>query len=99
VSGLEVEENAFSALKAQFASQQLTWIVKTSNPITDAISHVPALVVSENTYCAVIPTTETAEILMSNEPWGISLDCFESVSTGIKDFSEWNDFFEALEIL
>ena len=99
VSGLEVEETAFSTLKAQFASQQLTWIVKTSNPIADAISHVPALVVAENTYCSVIPTTKTAEILMSNEPWGISIDCFESVSTGIKDFSEWNDFFEALEIL
>jgi hypothetical protein len=63
------------------------------------LSHSESLINQNNLISKIEPSAEIAESIVKTEPWGISIDCFESVSTGIKDFSDWNDFFEALEIL
>lgn len=86
VNGLEVSAHDHPAMKEAFSDQNLLWIV-------EAKMH------GENEFVKISPNAEAAEKIKETSPWGISLDCFESISTGVKDFSEWNDFFEALEIL
>ena len=76
----------------------LEWIVKLDHA-GDFYTHSETLKNQNKHFSLVNPLAETAAVVMKTEPWGISIDCFESVSTGIKDFSNWNDFFEALEIL
>ncbi len=98
VNGIETSEHRFAELKEAIAAPDLIWILNTDNT-GDWISHSKSLLNRINHFSQVEPSAEMAESVAKTEPWGISLDCFESVSTGIKDFSDWNDFFEALEIL
>lgn len=98
VNGIETSEQRFTELKAAIATPDFIWIVNAENA-GNWFSHSKSLINRTNHFSRVEPSAETAESLAKTEPWGISIDCFESVSTGIKDFSDWNDFFEALEIL
>jgi hypothetical protein len=98
VNGIEVSEKRFAALKDAIAATDLIWIVNTENT-GDWLSHGESLLNRNHYFSRVKPSAEMAESITKIEPWGISIDCFNSVSTGIKDFSDWNDFFEALEIL
>ncbi|MEY4002150.1 MAG: hypothetical protein RIT07_192 [Bacteroidota bacterium] len=86
VNGLEVSANDYPAIKEAFSEQNLLWIID-------------AKMNGDKEFINVSPNVEAAEKIKETDPWGISMDCFESVSTGIKDFSDWNDFFETLEIL
>jgi hypothetical protein len=86
VNGLEVSANDYPAIKEAFSEQNLLWIID-------------AKMNGDKEFIKVSPNVEAAEKIKETDPWGISMDCFESVSTGIKDFSDWNDFFETLEIL
>ena len=86
VNGLEVSANDYPAIKEAFSEQNLLLIID-------------AKMNGDKEFIKVSPNVEAAEKIKETDPWGISLDCFESVSTGIKDFSDWNDFFETLEIL
>lgn len=86
VNGLEVSANDYPAIKEAFSEQNLLWIID-------------AKMNGDKEFIKVSPNVEAAEKIKETDPWGISMDCFESVSTGIKDFSDWNVFFETLEIL
>jgi hypothetical protein len=86
VNGLEVSAHDHPAMKEAFSEQNLLWIID-------------AKMNGEDEFMKANPNAEAAEKIKETAPWGISMDSFESVSTGIKDFSDWNDFFEALEIL
>jgi hypothetical protein len=86
VNGLEVNANDYPSLKEAFSKYNLIWIID-------------AKMNGDNEFIKVSPNVEAAEKIKETEPWGISLDCYESVSTGIKEFGDWNDFFETLEIL
>ncbi|MFN4914211.1 MAG: hypothetical protein ACK5FT_02725 [Sphingomonadales bacterium] len=98
VNGIETSEHRFTELKEAIATPDLIWIVNTQNA-GEWLSHSEFLINQNNLISKIEPSAEIAESVVKTEPWGISIDCFESVSTGIKDFSDWNDFFEALEIL
>jgi hypothetical protein len=86
VNGLEVSANDYPAIKEAISEQNLLWIIDSK-------------INGDKELVKVSPNSKAAEKIKETDPWGISMDCFESVSTGIKDFSEWNDFFEVLEIL
>jgi hypothetical protein len=98
VNGIEISAQRFDELRAAIAGTDLIWIVNTDND-GDWLNHSNYLKNQNNLFSRVEPSTQTAESITKTEPWGISIDCFNAVSTGIKDFSVWNDFFEALEIL
>ena len=98
VNGIETSEQRFTELKAAIAAPDFIWIVN-ADSAGEWFSHSKSLINRINHFSRVEPSADTAETIAKTEPWGISIDCFESVSTGIKDFSDWNDFFEALEIL
>lgn len=43
--------------------------------------------------------SDSAQLLKINPVDSISIDCQVEIETGRKDYSQWNDFFEELEIL
>ncbi|MBM3921019.1 MAG: hypothetical protein ACKO6I_00670 [Sphingomonadales bacterium] len=98
INGIELSEVAFSKLQLHLNNEQLIWIVNTEKS-GNYISHSVNLNSKESHICSIEPSLEMAKNLQGKDPWGISINCFHSASTGIKDFSVWNDFFEALEIL
>lgn len=98
VNGIETSEQRYEELKKAIATPDLTWIVKTDN-VGNWFAHSNSLKNQNSHFSRIEPSLEMAKDVAKTEPWGISIDCFNAVSTGIKDFSAWNDFFEALEIL
>jgi hypothetical protein len=51
-----------------------------------------------NDFKSVPTSPESAEEILQNGLNMFSINCFKETTTGIKDYSEWNDFFEKLEI-
>lgn len=98
VSGIETTMVGFEKWKNTFDKPGFQWIINT-NTEGNYYTHSNALIYRDKHFCHIAPSLNQASSIKNVEPWGISIGCFESVSTGIKDFSQWNDFFEALELL
>ncbi len=49
-------------------------------------------------YLPVKTSPESAEEILEQSTIQFSVNCFKESETGKKDYSEWNDFFEKLEI-
>jgi len=98
INGIETSAARVEQLKSNFDAQGLVWVVNT-DPSGDFYTHSETLKNQNNHLSKIKPTAEITKSVKTTDPWGVSIDCFESVSTGIKDFSDWNDFFEDLEIL
>ena len=95
-TAIEAAGDNIENLKSRFGTSIQQWIaVDSASPDADFF-HTPRLTSDNNSICRVNPGETTPESLISAQPFAISLDCFESVSTGIKDFEVWNHFFEEL---
>ncbi len=49
-------------------------------------------------YTTVVTSPESADEIIESKQLPFSITCFKETETGKKDYSEWNDFFEKLEI-
>lgn len=49
-------------------------------------------------FTPVKTSPESANNIIENHQLQFSINCFNETETGKKDYSEWNDFFETLEI-
>lgn len=99
VDGIECSPSGYDSLKAAFGDRIREWIITGEAAQEGVISHVDNLSAADQTICRINPANITAGEIESAMPWAISLDCYPSASTGIKDFSAWNDLMEGLNIL
>lgn len=97
VNGIECFVHDLPAYKDLPETQGLQFIVKDAKTADDnVLSHldVNAQTADSNAIYRVSPTAENAEWVNQSAPYAISLDCFPSAGTGMKDFEQWNDFLE-----
>lgn len=99
VDGIECDPSGYDSLKAAFGDRIREWIVAGPGSEADVIGHTDGLTTADRTICRINPATTGAGEVESASPWAISLDCYPSESTGIKDYSAWSDLMEGLNIL
>lgn len=98
-AAIEAPASELELLKNRFGQHIKEWIAVGDGLNTKDLLHSNRLQSAERVICRIEPeSTQVAEV-EANQPFAISLDCFESVSTGIKDFDVWNQFFENLGLI
>ena len=68
------------------------WIIKENDDSRTLLNNNSTKLVT------IRPSVESARNMNISAIQGISIDCVREVETGRKDYSDWNDFFEELEI-
>lgn len=98
VNGIECFANDLTAFKNLPETQGLQFIVRDAATADDNVlahHHVNVQVAPEHhAIYNVSPSAENAAWVNQHAPYAISLDCFPSAGTGMKDFEQWNDFLE-----
>ncbi len=91
VDGIECSKDRVNELKDHFNDIQ-HWLISNDDKSLsilnqDSINLVP-----------IIPSLGSAKDIDTSQVKGINIDCIREIETGRKDYSDWNDFFEELEI-
>jgi len=91
IDGIECSIERLEELRNQFPDIQL-WIIKENDDSRTLLNNNSTKLVT------IRPSIESARNMNISAIQGISIDCVREVETGRKDYSDWNDFFEELEI-
>lgn len=95
VNGIECSPVRFQELKTAFPDVQ-EWIVSGEDSMGQ-ISHSAnwQLHAHINT---ITPSSEMAQLILKENPFGFSINCEKETEIGKKDLSIWHDFFEELDL-
>jgi hypothetical protein len=101
VEGLECSAELAFGLTERFDNEGMQWIINGTKNIGESgrffLHNVENNSDKQHIKRVLNPGTELPDIL--DEPANaISLNCFESPRGALKDYSAWNDFFDALEL-
>lgn len=98
VDGLEVSAEHAQSWMNHFSGSDLEWIVRGAATAENCWTHRTDNIHGSRVINCIKPEDSAFELIQSGHVEAISLDCFPSESTGIKDFSQWNDFFDRLDL-
>lgn len=91
IDGIECSIERIDELRTHFADIQ-HWFIIENNQYRKILNE------ESTTLIPVMPSLESAQNMDISNVKGINIDCVREVETGKKDYSDWNDFFEEIEI-
>ncbi len=95
VNGIECDHLRYSELQQAFPDVS-EWILL-GHSAENHVSHSSEWS-SHNHIIQLEPNAENAAKIMTEQPFGFSINCQKEMEVGKKDLSHWHDFFEILEL-
>ena len=91
IDGIQCSIERLDELRNHFADVQ-HWLIEENDQSLTVLNEESRKLIP------VKPSLESAQNMDKTKVQGINIDCARELETGRKDYSDWNDFFEELEI-
>ncbi|MBL7811388.1 MAG: hypothetical protein JNL57_04110 [Bacteroidetes bacterium] len=98
VDGIELNANDYHRVTKEWPDAPVFWIVRDDTGTEAELSHCNQLAYEPHVICKVVPGVEEPDRILAADPWAISIDCLLPGDGNSRDYTEWNDFFAALDM-